>query len=115
VTSENKDALLLFLEYIGQDSAQPDWAVAAPRITNTATYDDPGVIAMDKKLTATTDSQERRASVCRRSAYPFHAQVHEATAPIFFKILTGDLSPDERLDQIAAKAEEDLENLDYRS
>ena len=42
VTSKNKEAALLFLQYIGQDSVQPGWAVAAPRITNTATYDDPG-------------------------------------------------------------------------
>ena len=63
VTSENKDAALLFLAYIGQDSVQPDWAVAAPRITNAATYDDPEVIAMDKKLTATT-RWSRMTGIC---------------------------------------------------
>ena len=30
VTSKNKEAALLFLQYIGQDSVQADWAVAAP-------------------------------------------------------------------------------------
>ena len=28
VTSKNKEAALLFLQFIGQDSVQPDWAVA---------------------------------------------------------------------------------------
>ena len=30
-------------------------------------------------------------------AYPFHAQVREATAPIFYQILLGDLAPQEGL------------------
>jgi multiple sugar transport system substrate-binding protein len=40
--------------------------------------------------------------------------VREATAPIFYQILTGELAVDEGLDQMAAKAEEELTNLDYR-
>ena len=46
--------------------------------------------------------------------YPFHAQVREATAPIFYDILTGAIEPDAGLDQMAAKAEEELTNLGYR-
>src|SRR6185312_16338619 len=34
-TSKNKEAALLFLEYIGQPSVQADWAVAGSRITHT--------------------------------------------------------------------------------
>ena len=46
--------------------------------------------------------------------YPFHAQVREATSPIFFRILTGEVQPDEGLDQMAAAAEQELTNLGYR-
>jgi multiple sugar transport system substrate-binding protein len=46
--------------------------------------------------------------------YPFHAQVREATAPIFYQILLGEVGPDEGLDQMAAKAEEELTNVGYR-
>ena len=46
--------------------------------------------------------------------YPFHAQVREATAPIFYQILTGESSPTPGLDQMAAAAEEELTNLGYR-
>lgn len=46
--------------------------------------------------------------------YPFHAQVREATAPIFYQILLGKIGPDEGLDQMAAKAEEELTQLGYR-
>ena len=44
-SSKNKEAALLFLQYIGQPSVQPDWAVAGSRITKKATYDDPKVKA----------------------------------------------------------------------
>ena len=46
--------------------------------------------------------------------YPFHAQVREATAPIFYEILTGAVEPDAGLDQMAAAAEQELTNLGYR-
>jgi len=115
VTSKNKEASLLFLQYIGQDSVQGDWAVAAPRITNTSTYDDPKVIEMDKKLggyyTMLKDDGKLFAGA---PPYPFHAQVREATAPIFYRILTGEVSSDDGLDQMAAAAEAELKNLGYR-
>ena len=38
----------------------------------------------------------------------------EATAPIFYEILTGALDPDTGLDQMAAKAEQELTDLGYR-
>ncbi|URK86384.1 extracellular solute-binding protein (plasmid) [Rhizobium sp. RCAM05350] len=114
-TSKNKEATLLFLQFIGQDSVQSDWAVAAPRITNTATYDDPKIAEMDKKLGGYYSMLKNDGKLFAGApAYPFHAQVREATAPIFYKILTGEVSPDEGLDQMAAAAEAELTNLGYR-
>lgn len=115
VTSKNKEAALLFLEYIGQDSLQAPWAVAGSRITNTATYDDPAVKELDKKLGGYfTMLKDQGKLFAGAPAYPFHAQVREATAPIFYKILTGEVGPDDGLDQMAAAAEQELTNLGYR-
>jgi multiple sugar transport system substrate-binding protein len=115
VTSKNKEAALLFLQYIGQDSVQGGWAVAAPRITNTATYEDPKVLEMDKKLGGYyTMLKDQGKLFAGAPPYPFHAQVREATSPIFFRILTGEVGPDEGLDQMAAAAEQELTNLGYR-
>lgn len=115
ITSKNKEAALLFLQYIGQDSVQGPWAVAGSRITNTATYDDPAVQELDKKLggyfTMLRDDGKLFAGA---PAYPFHAQVREATAPIFYQILTGAVEPDAGLDQMAAAAEQELTDLGYR-
>ncbi|MEZ5669439.1 MAG: extracellular solute-binding protein [Alphaproteobacteria bacterium] len=115
VTSNNKEAALLFLQFIGQNEVQPGWAVAAPRITNTATYDDPQVQAMDETLGGYyTMLRDQGRLFAGAPAYPFHAQVREATAPIFYQILTGEVGPDEGLDQMAARAEEELKQLGYR-
>ena len=114
-SSKNKEATALFLQYIGQNEVQPDWAVAAPRVTNTATYDDPKVQEMNEKLSGYYDLiKDRGYLFAGAPAYPFHAQVREATAPIFYQILTGDLGVQEGLDQMAATAESTLTELGYR-
>ena len=46
--------------------------------------------------------------------YPFHAQVREATAPYFYEAITGELSPQEALDKMAATAEDEMKKLGYR-
>lgn len=115
VSSKNQQAALLFLQFIGQDSVQPDWAVAAPRITNTATYDDPKVQALDAELGGYyTMLRDQGHLFAGAPPFPFHAQVREATAPIFYQILTGEIGPDEGLDQMAAAAEAELTSLGYR-
>jgi multiple sugar transport system substrate-binding protein len=89
--------------------------VAAPRITLTSTYDAPKVQALDKELGGYYAMLRDQGKLFKGAPeYPFHAQVREATAPIFYQILTGELGVDEGLDQMAAKAEEELTNLDYR-
>lgn len=115
ITSKHKEASLLFLQYMGQNEVQPGWAVAAPRITNTATYDAPEVKAMDKKLGGYyTMLREDGHLFAGAPPYPFHAQLREATAPIFFQILLGKISPKAGLDKMAEVAEKELKNLGYR-
>jgi multiple sugar transport system substrate-binding protein len=115
VTSKNQDAALLFLQFMALPEVQEEWAVAAPRITLTSTYDAPKVQALDKELGGYYAMLRDQGKLFKGAPeYPFHAQVREATAPIFYQILTGELSVDQGLDKMAAKAEEELTNLDYR-
>jgi multiple sugar transport system substrate-binding protein len=114
-TSKHKEAALLFLQYIGQDEVQPDWAVAAPRVTNKATYNHPKVKAMNKELGGYYDLlRDQGYLFAGAPAYPFHAQLREATAPTFYKILTGELTVSDGLDMMAKTAEKELKNLGYR-
>jgi multiple sugar transport system substrate-binding protein len=115
VSSKNKEASLLFLEYIAQNEVQADWAVAGSRITNTATYDDPKVQDLDKKLNGYfTMLRDDGKLFAGAPPYPFHAQLRGAIEPIFYDILTGKIGPDEGLDAMAAKSEEELTTLGYR-
>lgn len=115
VTSKNQDAALLFMEFLAEEDIQPGWTLASSRITTTATYDDPGVKDLNTKLGGYFDMMKDQGNLFKGAPpYPFHAQVREATAPIFYEILTGALDPDTGLDQMAAKAEQELTDLGYR-
>ena len=115
VTSKNPDAALLFAQFMALPEVQEEWAVAAPRITLTSTYDAPKVQALNKELGGYYDMLRDQGKLFKGAPeYPFHAQLREATAPIFYQILTGDLNASDGLDQMAAKAEEELTNLGYR-
>jgi multiple sugar transport system substrate-binding protein len=114
-SSKNQQAALLFLEYIGQPSVQPDWAVAGSRITHTDTYDDPKVKAMDEKVDHYfTLMRDKGKLFAGAPPYPFHAQVREATAPFFYQAIAGELSPQDALDKMAEAAEAELSKLGYR-
>ena len=115
VTSKRQDAALLFLQFMALPEVQEEWAVAAPRITLSSTYDAPKVHDLDEELGGYYTMLRDEGRLFKGAPeYPFHAQVREATAPIFWQILTGDLEVDEGLDQMAAKAEEELTDLGYR-
>lgn len=115
VGSQNQDAALLFLQFMALPEVQEEWAVAAPRITLTSTYDSPKVQELNAELGGYYDMLRDQGRLFKGAPeYPFHAQLREATAPIFYQILTGEIAPEEGLDQMAAKAEEELTNLGYR-
>jgi multiple sugar transport system substrate-binding protein len=115
VTSNNQDAALLFLQFMALPEVQEEWAIAAPRITLDSTYDSPKVQELNEELGGYYDMLRDQGYLFKGAPeYPFHAQVREATAPIFYQILTGGLGVDEGLDQMAATAEEELTNLGYR-
>ncbi|MFV0382568.1 ABC transporter substrate-binding protein [Paracoccus sp. (in: a-proteobacteria)] len=115
VTSKNQDAALLFLEFLAEEDVQPEWTLAGSRVTTTATYDNPEVQALNDKLGNYFGMLRDDGKLFGGApAYPFHAQIREAVAPIFYEILTGTIDPDAGLDQMAAKAEQELTDLGYR-
>ena len=48
-SSKNKEATLLWLQFIGQESVQADWAAAGSRVVMASTYDDPKIVEQDSK------------------------------------------------------------------
>lgn len=114
-SSKNKEAALLFLQFIGQESVQADWAAAGSRIVMNSTYDDPKITELDKKVDGYyTLMKDQGKLFAGAPPYPFHAQVREATAPFFYQAITGELSASDALDKIAEAAEAELQKLGYR-
>ncbi|TNC72236.1 extracellular solute-binding protein [Rubellimicrobium roseum] len=113
-SSANKEAALLFMQYIAQPELQAGWAEAGGRIVLNSTYEDPKVQEIDAK----TDSyftlmKDSGALFAGAPPYPFHNQVREVSAPFIYEAIIGNLTPQEALDQMAAATEAELKNLGY--
>ena len=92
-----------------------DQAGAGARITHTATYDDPKVKEQDAKVDGYyTLMREKGPLFAGAPAYPFHAQVREATAPFFYEAIVGQITAEEALNKMAEAAEAELTQLGYR-
>ncbi len=114
-SSKNKEAALLFLQFIGQETVQADWAAAGSRVVMTSTYDDAKITDLNGKVDNYYSLMKDQGKLFRGAPpFPFHAQVREATAPFFYQAITGELSPSDALDQMAEAAEKELGTLGYR-
>jgi multiple sugar transport system substrate-binding protein len=113
-SSKNKEATLLWLQFIGQPSVQADWAVAGSRIVMDSTYSDPKVIAQDAKTDGYyTLMREKGYLFAGAPPFPFHSQIVETVQPFIWQALTGELSPADALDQAAVAADQELIDLGY--
>lgn len=113
-SSKQKEAAFLWVQYLAQERFQADWAAASARITLKSTYDDPKVKEMDAKTNGYfTLMKEQGYLFAGASPFPFHASLREAILPFFLKAITGELTPDEALDQMCQTAEAELVKLGY--
>lgn len=113
-SSKNKEAALLWLEYIGQPSVQAQWATAGSRIVMNATFDDPLVKAQDARTDGYYTLLKEQGPLFRGAPpFPFHAQVQSTVAPFIWKTLSGELQAADALDQACAAAETEMTNLGY--
>ncbi len=115
-SSKNKEAALLWLQFIGQESVQADWAEAGSRIVMNSTYDDPKVKAMDEQTHGYYTLMKDKGYLFRGAPpFPFHAQVRSVVEPFIWQALTGELSVSDALDQAAAAANDEMARLGYGS
>ena len=116
VTSKNQEAAMLWLQFVGLEEVQPGWAIAAPRITHTATFTDPQVAEFDAKVdNYYTKLNEWGPLFAGAPPFPFHAGLREVIAPFIYKAIVGELSPSDALDQAAVAADAELVKLGYGS
>jgi multiple sugar transport system substrate-binding protein len=114
-SSKNKEATLLWLQFIGTKDIQADWAVAGARITLKSTYDDPKVKDLDKVTNGYfTMLKDQGVLFAGAPPFPFHAQLREVIAPFFWKAIAGELKSDDALGQAAKAADDELAKLGYK-
>lgn len=113
-SSNNVEAALLWLQYIGQPSVQPEWAVEGARIVHTATFSDPLVLEQNERVDGYyTLLEEQGPLFAGAPPFPFHPQVREAVAPFIYQAIIGELTPSEALDLAAEAADAELVQLGY--
>ncbi|MFO7631710.1 MAG: extracellular solute-binding protein [Caldilinea sp.] len=114
VSSSNQLCTLLWLQYVGQESVQADWAIAGSRIVMESTYDDPAVQEVNAKTDNYYTLMREQGPLFRGAPpYPFHAAMVTVVQEYIWKALSGELTPEEALDQAAAAADAELVNLGY--
>ncbi|MCB9138610.1 MAG: extracellular solute-binding protein [Caldilineaceae bacterium] len=113
-SSRNKEAALLWLEFIGQESVQADWAVAGSRIVMNSTFDDPKVQEADVATNGYYTMLKDDGPLYRGAPpFPFHNTLRESMDPFFWQALAGELTAEEALDQACAAAEAAMVQLGY--
>lgn len=113
-SSNNKEAALLWLQFIGQAEVQPEWAVAGGRIVHTATFADDLIAQADEATNGYYTLLEQEGPLFAGAPpFPAHQQIVEVGAPFVWEAILGNLTPEEALDQMAVAVEEELVSLGY--
>lgn len=113
-SSNNIEATLLWLQFIGQPSVQPEWAAAGSRIVHQATFSDPLIAELDPLVDGYYSLLEEEGYLFAGAPpFPFHPQVREVVAPFIYQAIAGEITPEEALDLAAVAADEELVRLGY--
>ncbi len=113
-SSQNKEATLLWLQFVGQESVQADWAVASARIVMESTYDDPQVQEVDAQVDGYFTLMREQGPLFRGAPpFPFHNSLLESINPFMWQAIAGEITPEEALDQACAAAEATMLQLGY--
>lgn len=112
--SQNQEATLLWMQFIGLAEVQPGWAVAGSRIVMDSTYASEEVIAADEATNGYYSLlRDQGYLFAGAPPYPFHPQVREVIAPFIYQAIAGEITAEEALDQAAIAANAELVNLGY--
>ena len=114
-SSKNKEATLLWLQFVAQSEVQADWAAAGGRITHFSTFNDPKVKEMDQIADGYfTLMQNTGYLYAGAPMYPFHAAGRGAIDPFIYAALSGDKSPSEALDGACKALDKVMKDLGYQ-
>jgi multiple sugar transport system substrate-binding protein len=109
-SSQNKEAALLWLQYLGRPGIQPEWAATSSRVVHLSTFDDPLVRAQDERLHGYYTLMKEQGHLYA-GAPPFasHVAIRDVIGPYIHQAIVGELTPAEALDQAAVAVDEVLD------
>ena len=113
-SSKNKEAALLYLEFIGQESVQAEWAAAGSRVVMESTFSDPLIVEMDGKVDGYYTMLNEEGPLFRGAPpIPFHTALRAAIEPFVWQALAGEIDASEALEGACVAAEEAMMQLGY--
>lgn len=113
-SSKNQEAALLWLQFVGLEAVQPAWAVAGSRIVMESTYDAPAIMEADGMADSYYTKMREWGPLFKGAApFPFHNTVRAVIDPFVWRAFSGELTPQEALDQACAAAEASMLELGY--
>lgn len=113
-SSQNKEAALLWLQYLGRPAIQPEWATTSSRVVHLSTFDDPLVRAQDKKLNGYYTLMKKQGHLFAGAPpFPFHVVIRDTIGLYIYQAINGELTPAEALDQAAIAVDKELARLGY--
>ncbi|MCC6613441.1 MAG: extracellular solute-binding protein [Anaerolineae bacterium] len=116
VSSQNVEATLLWLQFVGLPQVQEEWAATSSRIVMDSTYSTPMVVEVDAATNGYFSLMKDEGYLFAGAPpFPFHPQVREVVAPFIYQAIGGELTAAEALDQAAAAADAELVSLGYGS
>ena len=115
-SSKNKEATMLWLQYVALNEHQADWAIAGGRITHKGTYADPKVMAVDEQADGYfTLMRDTGFLYAGAPPFPFHGAGRGAIDPFIYSALAGEMTPEEALDGACAALDKVMSDLGYQN
>ena len=114
VSSKNKEAAFLWLQWMARKDFQGDFAAAASRIVRKSTFEDPKVLELDPKVDGYFSLMKEQGPLFAGAPpFPFHNTIRPVLDPFIWKTISGEVTPEDALDQAAQAIDAELAKLGY--
>ncbi len=114
VSSQQREAALLWLQYLAQPSLQPAWAAESGRVVHLSTFDHALVRQQDRRLNGYYSIMKKQGSLFAGAPpFPFHVQVRDVIAPFIRRAIAGELEPEAALTAAARAVDARLIEMGY--
>ncbi len=114
VSSRNKEAALLFLQFVTRKEWGPEFAAKAGRVVRQSTFDSPLIQELDQKIDGYyTLLQEAEQLFAGAPEFPMHLLLRKIQLKWIAKAVAGEMTAEEACNTMAEDIDDTLEALGY--